>query len=88
MAGFLSDLTLQDIGVELSPVVVDHLSQALDALQVGDKAAAEAHLEKAQEAGADASPGVQTTLKGLVGGLGEPDWMKISEFHLEVLLGQ
>ncbi len=88
LAGFLSDLTLQDVGVELSPVVVDHLSQALDALQAGDEAAAETHLEKAQEAGADESPGVQATLKGLVGGFGEPDGLKASEFHLEVLLGQ
>ena len=88
LAEFLSDLTLQDIGVELPPAVVDHLSQALDALQSGDKAAAETHLEKAQEAGADAPPGVQATLKGLVGGLGESDWMKAAEFHLEVLLAQ
>jgi mono/diheme cytochrome c family protein len=88
LAEYLSDLTLQDIVVELSPAVVDHLSQALDALQAGDKAAVETHLEKAQEAGADASPGVQATLKGLVGGLGEADWMKATEVHLEVLLAQ
>jgi mono/diheme cytochrome c family protein len=88
LAEFLGDLTLQDIGVKLPPAVVDHLSQALDALQVGDKAAVETHLEQAQEAGADASPGVQATLKGLVGGLGEADWMKATEFHLEVLLVQ
>jgi mono/diheme cytochrome c family protein len=88
LAEFLSGLTLQDIGVELPPAVVDHLSQALEALQVGDKAGVETHLEKAQEASADASPGVQATLKGLVGGLGEPDWVKATEAHLEVLLAQ
>jgi len=88
LAEFLSDLTLQDTGVELSPSIVDHLSQASDALQTGDKAAVETHLEKAQEAGADASPGVQATLKGLVGGLEEADWMTVTEFHLEALLTQ
>jgi mono/diheme cytochrome c family protein len=88
LAEFLSDLTLQDTGVILSPTIVDHLSQASDALHAGDKAAVETHLEKAREAGADASPGVQATLKGLVGGLGQADWMRATEFHLEVLLAQ
>jgi mono/diheme cytochrome c family protein len=68
LAEFLSGLTLQDIGVELPPAVVDHLSQARDALQAGDQAAVEAHLKQVQEAGADAPPGVQVTLKGLVEG--------------------
>lgn len=66
LAEFLSGLTLPDIGVELPPAVVDHLSQARDALQAGDQAAVETHLKEAQEAGADAPPGVQVTLKGLV----------------------
>ncbi len=42
----------------------------------------------AQEAGADAPPGVQATLKGLVEGLGEADWVEATEARLEVLLGQ
>jgi mono/diheme cytochrome c family protein len=88
LAEYLSDLILQDTGVELSPAVVDHLSQASDALQAGDKAAVETHLEKAQEAAADAPPGVQATLKSLVGGLGDADWMETIEVHLEVLLAQ
>lgn len=86
LAEFFSGLTLQDIDVELSPAVTDHLGQASEALQIGDKAAVETHLKEAQEAGADASPGVQATLKGLVEGLGEPDWMTATEIHLEVLL--
>jgi mono/diheme cytochrome c family protein len=88
LAEFLSELTLQDTGVELSPTIVDHLNEASDALEAGDKAAVETHLEKAQEAAADSSAGLQATLKSLVGGLGEPDWMKTTEFHLEVLLAQ
>ncbi len=88
LADFLSSLTLQDIGVELAPAVVDHLSQAWDALQADDGAAVETHLSMAQEAGADAPPGVQATLKGLVEGLGEADWVEATEARLEVLLGQ
>jgi hypothetical protein len=88
LAQFLSSLALQDIGVELSPAVVDHLSQARDALQAGDEAAVEMHLKKAQEAGADAPPGIQSTLKGLVGGLEEAGWMEVLEAHLRVLVGR
>lgn len=86
LAKYLSSLTLQDIDVELSPVVVGHLSQAWDALQAGDKATVQTYLDKAQEAGADAPPGVQATLKGLVGGLEAADWMESLEVHLGVLL--
>ena len=87
LAQFLSRLTLQDIGVELPSAVVDHLSQAWDGLQAGDKAAVEAHLEKALEAGADAPVGVQATLKALVQDLGEADWEEALEAPLRVLLG-
>lgn len=88
LAEFLSGLTLQDIGVELPPAVVEHLGQARDALQAGDQAALETHLKEAQEAGADAPPGVQANLKSLVEGLGEGDWMEATQVQLEVLLGQ
>jgi mono/diheme cytochrome c family protein len=88
LSEFLSGLTLQDIGVELPPVVVDHLSQAREALQAGDEADVEAYLKEAQEAGAEAPPGVQTTLKSLVEGLGKDDWVESTQVHLEVLLGQ
>jgi mono/diheme cytochrome c family protein len=88
LATFLSSLTLQDIHVELPSTVVDHLSQAQGALQAGDKAAVETHLEKAQEAGTDASPGIQATLKGLVEGLGQADWIEATEVRLEALLIQ
>ena len=87
LAKYLSSLTLQNIDVELPPVVVGHLSQARDALQEGgDKAAVQTYLDKAQEAGADAPPGVQATLKGLAGGLEGADWMEVTEARLEVLL--
>ncbi|NIQ44608.1 MAG: hypothetical protein GTN85_21325, partial [Pseudomonas stutzeri] len=83
---FLSNLTLRDIGVELPPAVIDHLSQARDALQAGDKATLETHLSEARAAGTEASPGVQATLKHLVEGLGEADWNEATLAHLEVLL--
>lgn len=88
LAEFLSSLTLKDIDVELPSDVIDHLSQAWTALQAGDKAAVEAYLREAQEAGAGASPGVQSTLKDLVEDLGEADWKEGLESHLEVLLDQ
>lgn len=88
LAQFLSRLTLQDIGVELPPAVIDHLSQAWDALQAGDKAAVETQLEKALEAGAGGPPGVQATLKALVQDLGEAGWEDALEAPLRVLLGQ
>lgn len=86
LAEYLSNRTLQDIDVELPPTVVEHLSQARDALQAGDKAAVETHLKKAQEAGADAPHGIQATLKGLVEVLGKAEWLEATEVHLEVLL--
>jgi mono/diheme cytochrome c family protein len=88
LADFLSSLTLQDIGVELPAAMVDHLSQAWDAVQAGDEAAVETHLKKAQEAGADAPPGVQATLKGLLQDSGKADWMENLESRLRVLVVQ
>ncbi len=88
LAQALSSLTLQDTGVHLSQPVLDHLSQARDALQAGDKAAVETHLKKAQEAAADAPPGVQATLKDMVEDLEEADWAEDLEMHLAVLLAE
>jgi cytochrome c553 len=88
LAEFLSSLTLQDIDVNLSPVVVGHLSQAWDALQAGDKATVQTNLDKAHGAGADAPPGVQATLKALAGGLEGADWVEDTKARLEVLLGR
>jgi cytochrome c553 len=88
LAEFLSGLTLQDIDVELPPAVVEHLSQAREALQAGDEAALESYLLEAQEAGAEAPPGVQATLKSLMEGWGEDDWVEATQVQLEVLLGQ
>lgn len=88
LAEFLSRLTLQDIGVDLPSSVVEPLNQAWSALQADDQAAVETHLRKAQEAGADASPGVQATLRRLVGGVGDVGWQDITKAYLQVLLGQ
>jgi cytochrome c553 len=88
LAEFLSRLTLKDIDVELPPSVADHLSQARSALQADDQAAVETHLRKAQEAGADTSPGVQASLRGLVEDMGEVDWLDVTKARLKVLLGQ
>lgn len=86
LAEFLASLTLQDTGVQLPDGVLDHLNQAWDALQAGDKARVENHLQIAQEAGASAAPGIQATLKDMVEDLKEEDWMKDVEAHLRVLL--
>ncbi len=85
---FLNSLTLEDVGVELPAGVVDHLNQAWDALQAGDKAGVETHLQKAQEAAADATPGIQATLKDVIEDLEEEDWQEDVEAHLKVLLGK
>ena len=88
LAQFLSTLTLGDIGLELPADVADHLNQAWDALQAGDKAAVETHLGKAQESAADAPPGVQTTLKDVIEDLEEEDWAEDVGAHLRVLLSK
>ncbi len=56
LATFLSSLTLEDTGVELSSAIVEHLEKVWDALQAGDKAGMETHLKKAQEAAAPPAP--------------------------------
>jgi len=86
LAQALHALSLQDAGVQLPEPVVDHLSQAWDALQAGDKAAVETHLKKAQEAAASAPPGVQATMKVVVKALTAEDWATQIETRLAVLL--
>ncbi|MFQ5340128.1 MAG: c-type cytochrome [Anaerolineae bacterium] len=88
LAQFLSALTLEDIGLELPAEVADHLNQAWDALQAGDKAAVETHLGKAQESAADAPPGVQATLKDIIEDLEEVEWIEDVGAHLQVLLSK
>jgi len=88
LAAFLNSLTLEDVGVQLPAGVVDHLNQAWDGLESGDKAAVETHLKKAQEAAADAPPGIQATLKDVIEDLEEEDWQEDVEAHLRVLLGK
>ena len=86
LAQALNALTLKDAGVQLPQPVVDHLRLAWDALQAGDKAGVETHLQKAQEAAAGAQPGVQATLKVLVKALETEDWAAAVETRLAVLL--
>ncbi|MEJ2559032.1 MAG: c-type cytochrome [Anaerolineae bacterium] len=88
LAQALNFLTFEYTGIELSQSVVDHLNQAWDALQAGDKAEVETHLTKAQEAAADAPPGVQITLKDMIEDIEEDDWAEDIEMHLGVLLGK
>lgn len=88
LAQALNFLTFEYTGIELSQSVIDHLNQAWDALQAGDKAGVETHLTKAQEAAADAPPGVQITLKDMIEDIEEDDWAEDIEMHLGVLLGK
>ncbi len=88
LAEFLSGLTLEDIGVELAPAVLEHLNRAWEALEAGDKAGVETHLTKVQEAAADAPVGLQTTLKDVLEDLEEEHWAGEVEMHLRVLLGK
>ncbi len=87
LAQALSAMTLRDAGVELSQAVVDHLTKAQAALAAGDKAAVETHLKKAQEAAADAPPGVQVTLQVMIQRMQDPNWDKYIEMRLAALLG-
>jgi mono/diheme cytochrome c family protein len=88
LAQALNSLTLQDTGVQLSEAVLDHLNQAWDALQAGDKKAVETHLKKAQEVAVDAPQGVQVTLGHIVEHLGEDNWAEYTRMRLTTLLAK
>ena len=88
LARAIEALTLQDTGIELSQPLLDPLRQAWDALQAGDKAAVETHLNEAQEAAMDAPPGVQVTLKDRIEDLEEDNWAEDIEMHLATLVGK
>ncbi len=88
LAQFLSQLTLEDIGVEIPEAVRKHLELAWQALEQEDKAAVETHLKAALEAlPEEGNQGLKVSLEDLVEDLEEPNWKEALEHHLVVLVG-
>ncbi len=89
LAQFLSQLTLEDIGMTVPDEVVQHLQLAWESLEQEDRDAVTTHLQAALDALPEDEDyeGLKVTLEDLLEDVEEENWKESLEHHLVVLIG-